>query len=370
MEVMMPLLPGDKIVLEEAMDSNGVPSTLYESIYASFDAAGFSVTPSGGSPATLLASKTGTAYRVDGFPNCQLKRVEHTSGAFLHWLEFETPAGTQRIAMPEPGNGGGGGGSVAWSSVTDRPTTLSGYGITDAAGISHTHPWTQVTNTLPFVAPMLSRQIAIYANRGANTRTAIGAVAGTPAGTIGNATDQASGFFQPWTTAATANSNAGGAVFTTGAAGADVQLRWLPTMICKFRTGSSLTDARNFVGFSSAALGAADVPSAWSGIVLRGSSSAGDTTWQILRGNGTSTVVSDSLVALAADTTYVLALVAISATSVEVWLGTSESTLARVATLTTTLPADNTSLFSVVQVTTLAAAAKVIWFNRLSQWLY
>ena len=30
--------------------------------------------------------------------------------------------------------------AVPWSGVTDRPTTLSGYGITDAAAANHTHP--------------------------------------------------------------------------------------------------------------------------------------------------------------------------------------------------------------------------------------
>ncbi len=33
----------------------------------------------------------------------------------------------------------------AWSTITSTPTTLAGYGITDAAGVSHTHSASQVT---------------------------------------------------------------------------------------------------------------------------------------------------------------------------------------------------------------------------------
>jgi hypothetical protein len=36
--------------------------------------------------------------------------------------------------------------SVPWSGVTSKPTTLSGYGITDAAASSHTHTASQVTD--------------------------------------------------------------------------------------------------------------------------------------------------------------------------------------------------------------------------------
>jgi hypothetical protein len=37
-------------------------------------------------------------------------------------------------------------GSVVWSGVTSKPTTLSGYGITDAASSSHTHTFASLTS--------------------------------------------------------------------------------------------------------------------------------------------------------------------------------------------------------------------------------
>lgn len=35
----------------------------------------------------------------------------------------------------------------AWASITSTPTTLSGYGITDAAPLVHTHDWASITST-------------------------------------------------------------------------------------------------------------------------------------------------------------------------------------------------------------------------------
>jgi hypothetical protein len=45
-----------------------------------------------------------------------------------------------------------GGGASTWSELTGTPTTLAGYGITDAAGVSHTHSASQVTDFASAVA--------------------------------------------------------------------------------------------------------------------------------------------------------------------------------------------------------------------------
>jgi hypothetical protein len=39
--------------------------------------------------------------------------------------------------------------SVTWSSITGKPTTLSGYGITDAAALTHTHSLSDVSGVGP-----------------------------------------------------------------------------------------------------------------------------------------------------------------------------------------------------------------------------
>lgn len=41
--------------------------------------------------------------------------------------------------------GGGGGGPVSWDDILDTPTTLAGYGITDAAAAIHTHAFSTLT---------------------------------------------------------------------------------------------------------------------------------------------------------------------------------------------------------------------------------
>lgn len=59
---------------------------------------------------------------------------------FLNGLgEWATPAG-------------GGGGSLAWADILDKPTTLAGYGITDAALASHAHNWSEIAATPTTIA--------------------------------------------------------------------------------------------------------------------------------------------------------------------------------------------------------------------------
>ena len=56
--------------------------------------------------------------------------------------------------------------SVPWSGVTSTPTTLSGYGITDAATSTHTHSYVASTND--------NYTIAIHDSRSSNTSTDMG----------------------------------------------------------------------------------------------------------------------------------------------------------------------------------------------------
>lgn len=59
--------------------------------------------------------------------------------------------------------------SVGWSEITSKPTTLSGYGITDAASSTHTHSY------LPLAGGTVTG-VTIFSNTTASTSTTTGAV--------------------------------------------------------------------------------------------------------------------------------------------------------------------------------------------------
>lgn len=80
----------------------------------------------------------------------------------------------------------------AWSTITATPTTLSGYGITDAAGVSHTHSAVQIvdfTSAAAAAAPVQSVNgqtgavtVATYTLPNATTSTLGGVIVGTGLG--------------------------------------------------------------------------------------------------------------------------------------------------------------------------------------------
>jgi hypothetical protein len=84
----MPLSSNDKLVLDQALAGQSVPTTLNAAIYQAIDAAGFEVTPSGGNATAIVDSKPGTSFRIDGFPGHYLKRVEVSTGVFASWIEI------------------------------------------------------------------------------------------------------------------------------------------------------------------------------------------------------------------------------------------------------------------------------------------
>lgn len=50
--------------------------------------------------------------------------------------------------------------SIAWGQITATPTTLAGYGITDAAPLVHTHGWADVSKTGSSLADLATRSAA------------------------------------------------------------------------------------------------------------------------------------------------------------------------------------------------------------------
>lgn len=100
------------------------------------------------SPFTTALPIQGTVVRRDEFGNIKaqglfLVKGELTFGeatltfpqgipdpdTFLHHIADGT---LEWVTIVQGGNGGGGGGQVPWNSVIFTPTTLAGYGITDA----------------------------------------------------------------------------------------------------------------------------------------------------------------------------------------------------------------------------------------------
>ncbi len=63
----------------------------------------------------------------------------------------------------------------AWSTITSTPTTLAGYGITDAAAVSHTHSASEVTSGQFALArlPVVLEQTQTVGNSGTSTTLAL-----------------------------------------------------------------------------------------------------------------------------------------------------------------------------------------------------
>jgi hypothetical protein len=218
-----------------------------------------------------------------------------------------------------------------------------------------------------YIMSHLRRRAASHPARGGTGRTVVGAIGGTPTGTVGNTTDAADGSFQPWTSAATNGSFAGGFILANGATGSDLRLDNLPVVVIRFKTDASLTNVRYLIGLSSASIGTSDTPSTTSTILIRYSTSASDTGWIVYSSNGTSGTATGQVLAIAANTAYTLMIRATSSSNVEIWMGTTESDLALVSTVTATLPSASTSLIGILQLTTLTTVSRIMQFGHYDQ---
>jgi len=222
--------------------------------------------------------------------------------------------------------------------------------------------WEYVDNQLPGLCRMGARRYRSHADRGAATRTVTGAAGATPAGTIGNTADEAEGPLQSWTTTAVNGNAAGNSIFTTGATGSSVQLRWKPIVAFKIKTGSSIASLRIMCGLAASDPSGSNTP-AVNSVLLRYSTGSSDTGWRSYIYNG-SGVTSSKLADIAADTGYLIVMKATSSTTLEIWIGSDWDTLVKVQTITSGLPSSSTDLYPWLTVTTLTAATKTIKFGQ------
>ena len=129
------------------------------------------------------------------------------------------------------------------------------------------------------------------------------------------------------------------------AVGHTIHIQHLPDMLFVMKTGAGATDIANlriWAGLHSNGSLATDVPGSLgiSGLAFRYSTVAGDTTWQATSFDGVGDTVTNTGIAVTANTRYVLRIKVVSTALVEYYINGS-----LVATLSTTLPAAATNIF-------------------------
>jgi hypothetical protein len=257
-------------------------------------------------------------------------------------------------------------GTLAFTLATQTANTAL-LGPTSGAAAAPTFRALAAADMPSYVMSHMRRRASSHPARGGTGRTVVGATGGTPTGTVGNTADAADGSFQPWTSAATSGSNAGGNILSTGATGSDLRLDNLPVVCFRFKTDTTLTNSRYFIGLVSSQPGATDTPNTVSTILLRYSTSASDTGWVVYSSNGTSGTATSQVLAIAANQAYTVIFRATTSSNVEVWLGTTEADMALVTTVTSTLPGATTSLYGLLQLTTLTNASHIMQFGHYDQ---
>lgn len=161
----------------------------------------------------------------------------------------------------------------------------------------------------------------------------------------------------PWrklNTAATTDTTAG---YTFNNAGL-VQTRWLPQFSTKLKTGASITVQRIWVGFFTDDPTTADPTTHALG--FRYDTASSDTNWKAYSndnsGGGT---ITDTGIAVSADTCYIFAVKAVTTSSVEFYISTDNgATFSLVATHTTNLPTSSAGMDQRCDLRTLENVSK------------
>lgn len=278
-----------------------------------------------------------------------------------------------------------------WGLVQSKPTTLAGYGITDAAALTHTHATSEVTGLdaalagkaasththaagditsgalgiarVPIQVAAIARAyvVRMIPSRGANTRLVLGSATSTPSGTIGTSTNENEGVFQPFTTAATTNALAINSIgLAQSGTGCGRPRSARPMLLGSFRTGSSLASIRLLIGAASNTIGADDNASVHSA-AFRYSTSASDAGWRCCTSNGTTQTTSAAVgPSVTVSTVYFYAIDMRDPSKVDFYIGTTEEGLSLVHSATGTLPGVNTYFAPTTTVTTLENVAKTL----------
>lgn len=134
-----------------------------------------------------------------------------------------------------------------------------------------------------------------------------------------------------------------------------------PMFEALIRTGSTVADARFWLGlFSAAPTNVDDLAGATQGIAFRYSAPAGDVGWRAVCDDGTNSSVSTNMTTVTADTRYLLRIRVDSTAGIAYFSVNNGAETA----ISTNLPAVGTDLGVAVYVFTNIAAARVLKFSR------
>lgn len=167
-------------------------------------------------------------------------------------------------------------------------------------------------------------------------------------GSIASGTDANGTFTKPTSFATTGN-----ACITSCTTIRQTQLQLGPIYYCFFETPSSFTNTREWYGLVSATgLSASDTFGTTQGVALRFSTSASDTTWEIVSSDGSTQITTASSVTPVVSTPYVLAIDCSSGSQAAYYLNGQ-----LLGSISTNLPSGSQALEPYTSITTLANTA-------------
>ena len=234
----------------------------------------------------------------------------------------------------------------AWGSVTGTPTTLAGYGITDATLLA--------LGGVPLWSATASHRLLVSDGEAdvESSPMQFGTPSGTPS--AANTTERPG---TKYTTGATSGNPAGPCGVINLREHFRTSYGSIVYMRLGFATDATITSERIWIGaiaYSASSTNVDDFPSA--SILLRYSTLAGDATFQLSVDDGTTQTLVDTTVTVSTSTEYDVVF-DITGTTVGVTINGST----RVST-TLTIPANTVSLQAHARITTLTNAARAFVF--------
>ena len=151
------------------VDQNYLSLSFFNALFQARTSAGVAVAPNSGDTTTIDNIKAMFGFWTDQYLSALGQGSDGgaiTSLAALTDVSLSLPLAdgevlTYSTTLGKWTNTTGGGGSVSWANVTNKPTTLAGYGITDAASTS------DLANYLPLSGGTMTGNILVSADKGA-----------------------------------------------------------------------------------------------------------------------------------------------------------------------------------------------------------
>ena len=246
-------------------------------------------------------------------------------------------------------------------------TNFSNFGVPYQSVVTTSHPLASTTQPFFNIVPNTGLRQVRTLQAADTTLEGYGfgtlTVSGTGSNNYGVGSTPAPGSFVRFASGGSSG-NLGGVIspFTL------TSLQAYPTFRIIFRTYSSISVCRFWIGLSSAAIGNTDSPSSAGThfIGVRYSTVVPDSFWQFVTSDGSTTTASSTGVSAATDNTYeLLVFSADSNSSVLYFRNIANSTYASLTT-TTTLPATTTALGLNARVETREAVAKSLQIYGVS----